>query len=82
MNLRRRKDSGVFHLPRNRVKVDQERESLTHMYEGAGYTTQQCVINIEGNRGALPPRAMTEVESESHVVGLCLANMYNLRKGT
>ena len=52
------------------------------MYEGAGYNTQQGVINIEVNRGAPPPRAITEEESESHVVGLCLANMYNLRKGT
>ena len=60
----------MFHPPRNRVKVDQERESITSMYEGAGYNTQQGVINIEINRGAPPPRAMTEEESESHVVGL------------
>ena len=41
INSQGRKNSGVFHPPRNRVKVDQERESLTSMYEGAGYNTQQ-----------------------------------------
>ena len=55
--------------PSNRVKVDPERESLSGMYEGAGYSTQQGVINIEVDRGAPPPRAMTEEECESHVVG-------------
>ena len=76
------RDQGVYHPPNNRVKVDQERESLSGMYAGAGYSTQQGMINIEVDRGAPPPRAMTEEECESHVVGLCLANMYNLRKGT
>ena len=52
------------------------------MYRGAGYNTQQGVINIEVDRGAPPHRAMTEEECASHVVGLCLANMYNPRKGT
>ena len=60
VNSRGRKDSGVHHPPRNRVKVDHERESLTGMYGGAGYNTQQGVINIEVNRGAPAPRAMTE----------------------
>ena len=82
MNSRGRKDSGGHHPPRNRVKVDHERELLSGIYGGAGYNTQQGVINIEVNRGAPAPRAMTEEECESHVVGLCLANMYNLRKGT
>ena len=76
------RDQGVFHPPSNRVKVDHERESMSGMYRGAGYNTQQGVINIEVDRGAPPPRAMTDEESESHVVGLCLANLYNLRKGT
>ena len=82
MNCRGRKDSGVFRPPINSLIVDQERESLTSIYEGAGYNTQQVVINIEVNRGAPPPREMTKEECKSHVVGLCLANMYNLRKGT
>ena len=32
VNSRGRKDSGVHHPPRNRVKVDHERESLSGMY--------------------------------------------------
>lgn len=81
-NLQGWKDPGVLHPPRNRVKVDQERESVLNMYEGAGYNAQRGVINIEMNKGAPPSRAMTEEECEFHVVGLVLANMYNLRKGT
>ena len=72
----------MLHPLRDRVRVDQERESIQGMYEGAGYRGQQGFINVEVNKGAPPPRPMTKEECESHVVGLVPANMYNLRKGT
>ena len=43
---------------------------------------QHGYINIELNNRSPPPIPMTENECECHVVGLTLANMYNLRKGT
>ena len=51
------------------------------MYQGAGYSSRKGVINIEVDNDAPPPPAMTDEECESHVVGLCMATMYNLRKG-
>ena len=52
------------------------------MYEGAGYNTKRGVIHVEAAREAPPPDAMTEEECESHVVGLVMSHMYNLKKGT
>ena len=52
------------------------------MYEGAGYNTKKGVIHVEAVKGAPPPESMTEEECESHVVGLVMAHMYNLKKGT
>ena len=51
------------------------------MYEGAGYSTKRGVIHIKAAREAPPPDAMTKEECESHVVGLIMAHMYNLKKG-
>ena len=81
VNSRGYKDPGVMHPPRNRVKTDPEGAMLHDMYSGAGYSTKRGVINIQVNRAAPPPPAMTEEECESHVVGIVLAQMYNLRKG-
>merc|ERR1711966_512027 len=39
-------------------------------------------INIEVNHGSRPMRQLSEEESKAHVVGLVLAQMYSLRKGT
>ena len=74
------KDPGVLHPPSNRVKKDPEREVVQDMYEKVGYSAKQGFINLE--HGIPPPQTMTEEECESHVVGLVLAQMYNLRKGT
>ena len=53
------------------------------IYEGAGCNIKKGVIHIEVNKGAPPPRQMSkEEECKCHVVGLVLAQMYNLRKGT
>ena len=81
-NSRGSKDPGVFHPPKNRVKVDPEQAMVNGMYEGAGYNVTNGVIHIEVNKGAPQPRSMTEAECETHVVGLVLAHMYSLRKGT
>ena len=35
-NARRRKNPGVFHPPKNRVKVDPEQAMVSGMYEGGG----------------------------------------------
>ena len=72
----------MLHPPRNCVKVDPESTMIHDMYNKDAYSTKRDVINIQMNRAAHPPCAMTEEECESHVVGVVLAQMYNLRKGT
>ena len=52
------------------------------MHQGVGYNTKKGFINVEISQGAKPPRQMNGEESEAHVVGLVLAQMYSLRKGT
>ena len=70
------------HPPRARVKDDPERDAVVNLYQGAGYSAKKGFINVEVNRGAGPLMQMTSEESEAHVVGLVLAQMYSLRKGT
>ena len=52
------------------------------MYQGVGYSTKKGFINIEVSQGVRPLRPMSREKSEAHVVGLVLAQMYSLRKGT
>ena len=77
-----RKDSGVGHPPRNRVKEDQEDIMVQGMYQGVGYSAKKGYINLEVNQGAPKPRQMNTEECEARVVGLVFAQMYSLRKGT
>ena len=62
------KDPRVFRQPWDCVKVDRERVLVQSMHEGAGYHAKQGVINIEVNREALLPRAMTNEECKSCMV--------------
>ena len=78
------KDSGVGHPPKNRVKKDSEEAMTQDMYQGMGHNTKnkKGFTNIEVGQGARPLRQMNEEECEAHVVGLILAHMYSLKKGT
>ena len=76
------KDGGVGHPPRARVKENQERAAVDKLYQGAGYNVKKGFINIEVNQGARPLRIMSREKSEAYVVGLVLAQMYSLRRGT
>ena len=40
------------------------------------------MIHVKADTGAPLPNTMTNEECESHVVGLVMAHMYNLKKGT
>ena len=60
MNSRGYTDPGVLHPPRNRVKLDPESTMMHDMYSGAGHSTKRGVINLQVNRGAPPPRPVTE----------------------
>ena len=75
------KDPGVLHPPRNGVKGDPE-SMVREMYERVGYSTKRGLIHLEVGQGGPPPRPMNEEECKSHVVGLVLAQMYSLKKGT
>ena len=76
------KDPGVLHPPRNGVKGDPESKMVREMYERVGYSTKRGLIHLEVGQGGPPPRPMNEEECKSHVVGLVLAQMYSLKKGT
>ena len=75
------KDGGVGHPPRARVKEDHKNTMVDTVYQGAGYNTKKGFINVDVSQGARPLRHMSREESEAHVVGLFLAQMYSLRKG-
>ena len=76
------KDVGVGHPSRDRVKKDSEKTISHDMYQGVECSTKKGFINIEVGQGARPLRQMNKEECEAHVVGLVLAQMYSLRKGT
>ena len=76
------KDVGVGHPPRDRVKKDPEKTMIDDMYQGVGYSTKKGFINIEVGQVARPLRQMNQEECKTHVVGLVLAQMRSLRKGT
>ena len=76
------KNAGVSHPPSNRVKKDPEKTMIDVMYQGVGYSTKKGFINIEVGQGARPLRSMNEEKCKVHVVGIVLAQMYSLRKGT
>ena len=82
VNSRRIKDAGVGHPPKNRLKKGPEKAMIEDMYQGVGYSTKKGFINIEVGQGARPLRQMNDEECEVHVVGLVLAHMYSLKKGT
>ena len=51
-------------------------------YAGAGYSAKQGVIAMKTTDDAKDaPRQMSEEEMESHIIGVILAQQYNLRKG-
>ena len=82
VNLRGVKDGEVGHPPRNRVKEDLEKTMIQDMYQGMGCSAKKGFINVEVSQGAKPLRQMNGEEGKAHVVGLVLAQMYSLRKGT
>ena len=54
---------------------------VREMYERVGYH-QERLFCLEVGQGAPPLRPINEEECKSHVVGLVLAQMYSLKKGT
>ena len=76
------KDLGVGHPPRDQVKIDPEEIMVQDTYQGVGYSAKKGYINLQVNQGAPTPRPMNDKECKAHVVGLVLAQMYSLRKGT
>ena len=55
---------------------------IEDMYQGVGYSNKKGFINVEVSQGAKPLRQVNWEESEVNVVGLVLAQMYSLKKGT
>ena len=82
MRSRGYKDPGVGRPPKNRVKKDPDEAMIQYMYQRVGYITKKGFINIEVGQGARSLRQMNEEECEAHVVGIILAQMHSLKKGT
>ena len=64
------------------MKEDEENAAVVNLYQGARYNAKKGFINIKISQGARPLRQMSHEESEAHVIGLVLAQMYSLKKGT
>ena len=55
---------------------------VQEIYERVGYSIKRGFIHLEVDQGGPAPRSMNEEECDSQVVGLVLAQMCSLKKGT
>ena len=58
-------------------KRESEEERLRDQFVGAGYCTKRGVINLQAGTA---PKRMNEVELESYMVGVVMAQQYSMKK--
>ena len=58
-----------------------EGDRIECQYTGAGYTTSQGVVHSNIDDDTPAPRAMSDEESEAHIVGVIFAQNISLNKG-
>ena len=61
--------------------MEREKDRILNQYTGAGYGAKQGFINLVFDEKAPPPNKLSSEEINSHILGVILANQYNLKKG-
>ena len=61
--------------------VEREKDDILNSYAGAGYRTKQGFINHVFDENAPPLDKLSPEEIDAHILGVILANQYNLKKG-
>jgi hypothetical protein len=73
--------TGVGFPQIKKIVVEREKDEILNQYAGAGYGTKRGVINLVFDENAPPPTELSPKETDSHILGVILANQYNLKKG-
>ena len=73
--------TGVGFPQMKKIVAEREKYEILNQYSGAGYGTKQGVINLVFDENAPPPSELSPEEIDSHILGVILANQYNLKKG-
>ena len=73
--------TGVGFPQVKKIVVEREAEEILNQYTGAGYGTKRGFINLVSDENAPPPVELSPEEIDSHILGVILANQYNLKKG-
>ena len=73
--------TGVGFPQVKKILVEREADEILNQYTGAGYGTKWGFINLVFDENAPPPSELSPEEIDSHILGVLLANQYNLKKG-
>ena len=73
------RDAGV-NFPLIGKSSGSEVDCIDFQYTGAGYTTRQGVLHFIIDDGTPAPRAMSDKESEAHIVGVIFSQYFSLNK--
>ena len=64
-----------------RISYPDQDKFLKGCYVGAGYTSNQGVINLNFVENIEIPADMSEEETEYHIMGVVLVEHFNMKKG-
>ena len=67
--------------PNKKIVAERDKGNILNQYIGAGYGTKRGIINLVFDINAPPPPELSPKEIDSHILGVILANQYNLKKG-
>ena len=73
--------TGVGFPQIKKIVVEREADKILNQYAGAGYGTKRGFINLVFDEDAPPPSELSPKEIDLHILGVILANQYNLKKG-
>ena len=59
--------------------MEQEKDDNLNQYAGTGFGAKQGVINLVFDKNVPPPPELSTDEIDSHILGVILANQYNLK---
>ena len=70
------------HFPQiKKIVVESEKDEILSQYAGARYGAKRGFINLVFDDNAPPPSELSSEEIDLHILGVILANQYNLKKG-